>query len=139
MQGRAVGDREARRLVEREALGDSRQPVGRDRDPFPRRPIAAEAHDLIADRKPLRALPQRDDAAGELSAGRKGRRRFDLIFALDDQRVEEVKPGVRHLDHRFAVAGRGRLDLDQPQIFGRTKRRTDQGFHERLPILLIFQ
>ena len=75
--------------------------------------------------KPLHSRPQRDDPAGELAAGRKRRLGLDLILALDDQRVEEVEPRISDLDQNLALAGRGRLDLHDPQVF-RPDQATDR-------------
>ena len=133
MQRGAVGDRKARRLVERETIGDFRQAIGRDRDPLRRRSISADAHDPVADLKPLGFRSQRDHPARELAAGRKGRLGLHLVLALDDQRVEEVEPGIGDFDHSLARPGGGRLDFHDPQIFRRPKRRTDQGFHALAP------
>ena len=76
--------------------------------------------------------------AGELAAGRKRRRGLELILALYDQRIEEVEPGVGDLDQGLALAGRGRFDLRHLQIFGRPKRRADQGFHHGAPTFTHF-
>ena len=55
VQARAIGDRKARRLVERQPVRDSGQPAGGDRDPFRGCPIGAKAHDPVADRKSARS------------------------------------------------------------------------------------
>ena len=63
--------------------------------------------------KPVDALAQRVDLAGQLQAGDEGQRRLVLVLAAGLQQVGEVDRGGADPDPHLAGAGLGRRDLLQ--------------------------
>ena len=96
------------------------------------------AHDAIPDRDALRARAERGHAARKFACRRERERRLDLIFALDDQRIEEIERGVGDFDDRLALARVGFGRVSEAQHLGRTKRFANQGFHRRLEFYSFF-
>ena len=80
------------------------EPVRRIGDLFARGAEAGRAHHPVADRKAFHARPESEDAAGELARGRERGRGLQLVFALDDEGVEEVERRIGDFDDNFALA-----------------------------------
>ncbi len=88
-------------------------------------PKPDRAHHPVADRKALDAGAERGDAAGKLAGRREGRGGLELVFALDDERVEEVERRIGDVDHDFALAGRPAARRPSPSGF-RPDQATDR-------------
>ena len=101
----------------------------RDGDGFARGAPAGIAHDAVARSKFGHAGADALDDAGELGRRRERKRRLVLVFAGDDQRVEEIKR--RGLDPHHGLAGTGvRLgDVGQFEFVGRAEMGAEDGFH----------
>ena len=103
---RAIGHGEAGGAFEIERVGYFDQQTGRDRDGFARRAPAAIAHDAVARSNTGDARRRRcSTTPANSAAGRERKRRLVLVFAGDDQRVEEIQR--RRLDSHHGLAGAG--------------------------------
>ena len=103
-----------------------------------RAPAKSErAHDPVADREPLGAGPDLGHSSRKFGGGRKRRLRLELIFALDDEGVEEIQRGIGDIHQHLALARDRRLDVFELERLRRAKRGAYKGFHLQLRSLLI--
>ena len=91
MQRGAVDHRDAGGAVEVERVGDLHHALRGDRDLLARRAEAAIAEHAVARRQARHARADALHHAGEFGGGRERKRRLELVFAGDDQRVEEIE------------------------------------------------
>ncbi len=133
----AVGHQEGRRGDEIHFVGDRRYPRFVERDFLGKAAPAAGADDAVADLHPGDALANLDDLAGDLAARREGQRRLELIFVFDDQHVGEIDGRRMDLEQHLALAGFGRRHLLDDEAFGRAVFLAQNGFHGRLPLILL--
>ena len=89
------------------------------------------AHDTVAWGDAGDAGADALDHAGEFRRRRKRKRRLVLIFAGDDQRVEEIQRRRLYAHHRFARAGVRLVDVGQFKFVGGAEMGTEDGFHAR--------
>ncbi len=92
-------------MVEIEAVRQPDQPLGIGDDPLARRARADVAEHAIPAAERGHARPDALDDAGEFRRRRERERRLVLVFAGDDQRIEEIER--RGLDRDQNLAGTG--------------------------------
>ncbi len=118
IERRAIGDGEAGGAVEIESVRDFDQKVRRHRDRFARRAPADIAHHPVAGSDIGHAGADALDDAGEFRRRRKRKRRLVLIFAGDDQRVEEIERGRLDAHHGLAGSGLRLRDVGEFKFVG---------------------
>ncbi len=74
------------------------------------------------------------DYAGSLATRGEREGRFELVFALDDQRIGEVNPGGMHLQQDFVLLRLGAGDVFQHQGFGGAEGFAQHGFHSKYSV-----
>ena len=129
MQRRAVGDGEAGGAVEIQAGRQRNELLGGERDLLARGAPADIADDAVAGRKPGDAGADAFDLAGEFGGGREREGRLVLVFAGDDQGVEEIQRRRLDAHHRFARPGRGVGNVGKFEVVGGAVTGAEQGFH----------
>ena len=129
IERRAVGDGEARGAVEIERVGDLHQDIRRHRDCFACRAPAGIAHHPVAGRHIGHARADAFDNSGEFRRGRERKRRLVLIFAGDDQRVEEIQRRGFDAHHGFAGSGVRLGHINEFEFVGRAELAAENGFH----------
>ena len=127
----AVSDGQTGGAVEIEPVGHFHQLLRRDGDGFARRAPADIAHDAVARRDAGDAGADAFDHAGKLRRRRERKRRLVLIFAGDDQRIEEIQRRRFHPHHRFAGAGMRLLDVGELKFIGGAEMAAEDGLHAR--------
>ena len=136
VERRAVDHRDAGGAIEVEAVGHLHDALRAERDLLARRAVAAVAEHAVARRfKPRHAVADALDHAGEFRRRRERERRLELIFAGDDQCVEEIER--RGLDRDDDLA-RGRSRVGQVAVFeivGAAEVGAQNGFHGGLTAL----
>ena len=100
-----------------------------DRDALARGVEIGVAHDAVAGLELGHARADALDHAGELAAGRERKRRLGLVFAGDDQGVEEIQPDRRDLGHDLARSGHRIGDIGEHEVVGGAEALTENGFH----------
>ena len=116
--------------VEVETPRHRHQLIGVDGDLLPRRAPADIADDAIARREAGDAGADTLDFAGELGCRREREGRFVLIFAGDNQRVEEIKGRRRYAHHGFARPRCGLGDVGKFELVRGADASAEQGFHD---------
>src|ERR1041384_7245308 len=91
---------------------------------------SAIAEYAVADAKPAHAGADAFDDAGELGGRRERERRLELVFAGDDQRVEEIERRRLDGDDDLAITGNRIGQLGEFKIVGAAEVRAENGFHE---------
>src|SRR5262245_39365221 len=91
MKRRTVSDADTGRAIEIERIRDFDKLVGTQRDTLTRRAIRHVAEHPIAGFERRHTGTKALDRSGELGGRREWRFRLELVFAGDDQRVEEVQ------------------------------------------------
>src|SRR3954454_2242626 len=129
MQRGAVDHRDAGRAVEVERVRDFHDALRGNGDFLARRAEAAIAEHAVACRESRYAGADAFDNAGELGSRRERERRLDLIFARDDQRVEEVQRRGLDGDHDLAFARHRVGKVRDLKIIGAAEASTQNGFH----------
>ena len=109
--------------------GDFDDLVGRNGRAFARRVEIGVAHDAVAGLELGNPRAYAFDHAGELATGRERKRRFGLVFAGDDQGVEEIQADRRDLGHDLARSGHRLRDIREHEVIGRAETLTENGFH----------
>ena len=74
-------------------------------------------------------MPRLSTVPANSAAGENGIARLGLVFAGDDQRVEEIQRRRRDPHHGFAGAGRGVGNVGKFEVVGRAVTGAEQGFH----------
>ena len=116
-------------MIEIEAGRHGDELIGGDGDLLARGAPADIAEDAVAGRKPGDAGADALDFAGELGGGREREGRLVLVFAGDDQGVEEVQRRRLDAHHRFARPRRRLGDVGKFKVVGRAVTGAEQGFH----------
>ena len=127
--GGAVGDGQRCGALEVEIGGDFDDLAGRNGRAFARRVEIGVAHDAVAGLELGNPRAYAFDHTGELATGRERKRRFGLVFAGDDQGVEEIQADRRDLGHDLARSGHRLRDIREHEVIGRAETLTENGFH----------
>jgi hypothetical protein len=129
MQRGAVDHCDARGAVEVQAVGNLHHALRAEHDLFARRAEAAIAEHAVARFQPAHAGTDALDHAGEFGSRRERKGRLELVFAGDDQRVEEVERCGFHRDNHLAGTGRGVGQVLELKLVGAAEMCAEDGFH----------
>ena len=126
---RSVSDAEPGGAVEIERRRQLDQLLRWRSDRFARRAPAQKRHDAIAGRDFGHAGACAFDNAGELGHRRERKRRLLLVFAGDDQRVEEIERCGLNAHDGLAGSSVWRRNVGQFELIGRAEMGAQDGFH----------
>ena len=102
MQRRAVGDGDARRDLVADAVGNRNRVLCLGDDLLAAAIAADKGHDPLPRLELGDVGAQALDHAGDLRSRREGKRRGDLVFVAQHERIEEVEADRRHSDEHIA-------------------------------------
>src|SRR4029453_5097848 len=102
VQSGAEGDGESGRLVVADAVGNGDGVLRLDHDQLPAAIAAGAGPGPLSELQISDTAAEAFDGPRDLRARREGKRRRDLVFVAEDERVGEIEPDRRHPDQNFA-------------------------------------
>ena len=113
-----IDDRNRGAFLERHPVGQQVGVAGGDNRSLRETAGLRSGENAISNRESLDSLTDLSHHARYFPTRRKGESGFGLVFALDDQDVEEIATGRAHLDLECARSGFGLGNLRNPEFRG---------------------